>query len=143
MTLGCGMIPIGDDVMGRTMFAVAVGTTLLVGQAVANSIPAASIDAPDSETAESSFELMWDAPAECPQSGAIKSDVLRLAGGSADYSRRIKVVAVVRRDPVGSWTLVLDTELDGETGERVLSGRSCQSVSGCSRWGSCLRFAPW
>lgn len=129
MTLGCGMIPIGDDVMGRAVFVVAVGTTLLAGRAGADSIPAASIAAPDSEMTGSSFELMWDAPAECPQSDAIKSEVLRLAGGSANYSRRIKVRAVVRPNPVDSWTLVLDVELDGETGERVLSGRSCQSVS--------------
>jgi hypothetical protein len=124
----CAFRPVGGDVMPQIMLFVTVGI-LVAGQAAGHSLSAASIAAPVTRTTESPLDLVWDAPPECPHGDAIKSDVLRLAGGSAVDSRRIRVWVVVRRNAAADWTLALATELDGDTGERVLSGQSCRSVS--------------
>ena len=75
------------------------------------------------------FKLDWTAPADCPDGDHIRSEVLRLAGTSARSSRQLNARAVIRPDERKSWALALSTDLDGITGERSLSGISCQSLS--------------
>lgn len=75
------------------------------------------------------FDLAWDAPAECPNRESVSSDVLRLVGIQAVSPRRLRAQVTIRWDVITRWTLTLATDIDGVTGERILSGNSCQSVS--------------
>jgi hypothetical protein len=54
---------------------------------------------------------------------------LRLLGASLPEGRRLSVRASAVRPDAEHWTLTLRTLLDGVPGERVLSGRSCRTVT--------------
>jgi hypothetical protein len=74
------------------------------------------------------FDLTWDAPAGCPDGDAVKTDVLRLAGSWASNPHRLKAKGGIRRHAESGFSLLLATELDGESGERTLTNTSCQSL---------------
>jgi hypothetical protein len=75
------------------------------------------------------LELDWQLPPECPGRVEVEREVLRLLGTSLPEGRRLGVRATVVRPGRDRWTLTLQTLLDGVSGERVLSGRSCRAVT--------------
>jgi hypothetical protein len=104
---------------------------LLVSEAMASPLqrPATVAQASTDRMVAPPLDLVWSAPAGCPDGGAIKSEVLRLAGAGTRNSRHLKARASIRPDAETGWTLALATDLDGVPGERTLAGQSCQSLS--------------
>lgn len=77
----------------------------------------------------SPIDLVWSAPADCPDGSAVRSEVLRLAGTRASLLHHLKAQASIRPAAGPGWILSLATDLDGVAGERTLSGVSCESLS--------------
>lgn len=73
--------------------------------------------------------LDWDAPPGCPDGAAVRAEVRRLTGPTETGPRHLTARASIVPAADGTWTLALTTELDGVTGERILSGASCESLS--------------
>jgi hypothetical protein len=90
---------------------------------------AASDQPPAPESVGIPIELDWIAPPECPDRDAVRAEVLRLVGNAAASTRHLTVHASIRPAEREGFVLSLKTDLDGETGERTLSGVSCQSLS--------------
>ena len=120
----------GDVMKVRALGFAAVGI-LLLSEAMASPVrrSATVAQASTDGTVASPLDLLWSAPAGCPDGDAIKSEVLRLAGTGTRNSRHLKARASIRPDGETGWTLALATDLDGVPGERTLSGQSCQSLS--------------
>jgi hypothetical protein len=89
----------------------------------------AQIEAPATPAMVSPIDLVWSAPADCPDGNAVRSEVLKLAGSQASSARHLKARAAIHPAAGAGWILSLMTELDGVTGERTLSGVSCESLS--------------
>ena len=88
-------------------------------------LPALAAAQPDS----SPLLLDWDAPVQCPTGADVRNEVMRLLGTSASSGQSLSVRAAVTADGESRWTLTLKTSVNGESGERVLVGRSCRAVT--------------
>jgi hypothetical protein len=75
------------------------------------------------------IDLEWDVPPGCPDSTAVRAEVLRLTGPTTQGSRHLKASASILPTVGGTWTLSLATNVDGVIGERILSGGSCESLA--------------
>jgi len=75
------------------------------------------------------FELVWNAPSDCPDAASIRRSLARLLATGTRTSRRLRADARLEpaRDTV--FTLTLRTELGGMVGERILQGHTCAAVS--------------
>lgn len=79
------------------------------------------------------LSLVWSAPRECPQTAGVRqlvADYLgeaRLAQASPT-ARVLRATATIRHHG-GRWDLKLETELDGEPGERTLEASTCADVA--------------
>jgi hypothetical protein len=85
---------------------------------------------------DASFVLDWDAPASCPDGEDVRATAIRLAGNDVRAAHRLMVrVRVARADPpradppASGWSLHMVTDLDGLTGERRLTGGSCEALA--------------
>lgn len=75
------------------------------------------------------MDLDWDSPPGCPDSTAVRAEVVRLTGPTTQGSRHLKASASIQPAVGGGFTLSLATNVDGAIGERLLSGGSCESLS--------------
>lgn len=80
------------------------------------------------------LSLSWSAPSECPQRAAalaLVADYLGIAklATESPAARVLTANAVIRRRERG-WELKLETNLDGEPGERTLSAATCADAAG-------------
>lgn len=75
------------------------------------------------------IELDWEAPPGCPDGDSVREEALRLIGPMAQGTHHLKASAAISPAVAKGWTLSLATDLDGVTGERTLSGTSCESLS--------------
>lgn len=76
------------------------------------------------------FDLVWHAPAECPDAGAVRHDVDRALGGRHTVARAadLHVRAVVTPAAAGM-SLRLETAQGGEAGVRVLTAPACAELA--------------
>jgi hypothetical protein len=81
------------------------------------------------ERIQSPLDLDWDAPPECPSRDAVRAEILRLTGPPLERVRHLRARVVIRPAADAGWTLTATTDLDDTTGERALSGISCESLS--------------
>lgn len=78
----------------------------------------------------SALQLTWHAPEGCPSGPEVEAQVADLLGHrEMPTSRRLVAVTTVVRTERGSWTVRLETNLDGTTGQRVFEGDSCKTVA--------------
>ncbi len=73
--------------------------------------------------------LDWAAPVGCPTASEVESEVEHLVGTTFPSERRLWVRANLVEIAAHRWTLTLQTRVDNESGERVLSGNSCRAVA--------------
>ena len=75
------------------------------------------------------FTLSWQAPPDCPTPQDVRAEVERLLGGAnrllADRGLRAK--ASVAHDQ--TWSVSIETELDGRPGRRSVEAASCQDLA--------------
>jgi len=89
----------------------------------------AQSQAPGEPSANASLALDWTAPAGCPDGNAVRADAIRLAGATAPGARHLKARASIAPATGTGWVLSLTTDLEGVSGERTLSGVSCESLA--------------
>jgi hypothetical protein len=78
----------------------------------------------------SALQLTWRAPAGCPSAAEVQAQVVELlAGRDVPASRRLLAVTSVERTDRGAFTVHLETNLDGASGERTFEGDSCKTVA--------------
>jgi len=100
----------------------------LLGAGATCAVSPAAAQAPAAATARLALE--WDAPAGCPDRGAVLTQVAGLLQGSdssADPSL-VAVRATVTSSTEAAWQLRLETSRAGATGERHLEGGSCAAL---------------
>lgn len=73
--------------------------------------------------------IRWVGPDECSAQSELELRVQRLLGGSqraasVPYSARI----TVRKEGEHDWRARIETEIDGQSGQRMLSGESCSAL---------------
>jgi hypothetical protein len=76
-----------------------------------------------------SLALTWQAPHDCPDETSVRRSLDRLLSAGESTSRHLMAEARVEPSSDSAWTLTLRTELDGVVGERILHGRSCDTVT--------------
>jgi hypothetical protein len=89
----------------------------------------AAIALPTALAQPASFTLSWEAPAECPDEGRVRSAVERLLGEGQPPPAHVSARARVEHTASGHWNVRLTTVRDGATGERVVESDSCQSLA--------------
>ncbi|HEY2900304.1 MAG TPA: hypothetical protein VGL59_07000, partial [Polyangia bacterium] len=106
------------------------------GQAAAALIAALATAAPlaaraDDEQPPPELTLSWRAPADCPSAADVEGQFARLLGGVRRKPSRkhLDATATVTRTPGNSWSVQLQTMLDGVPGQRTLEGDSCWTVA--------------
>jgi hypothetical protein len=78
----------------------------------------------------SALQLTWRAPEGCPSGAEVEAQVGELLGArQMPTSRRLVAVTTVERTDHGTWTVRLETNLEGSTGQRVFEGDSCKTVA--------------
>jgi hypothetical protein len=73
-----------------------------------------------------SFDLTWDAPADCPSAQEVERDIMRLIGESS-HERTVRASAVVTGNDDG-WRVRVRMETGGEISERSLSAPTCRAL---------------
>jgi|GEM_PF-1794040 len=81
------------------------------------------------EPATNPLALNYRTPDECPPAASFSASVMRLVGSVQKLTRHVKADIEVRGSTRGGFQLILLTDVDGIPGERVLRGRSCESVT--------------
>jgi hypothetical protein len=77
-----------------------------------------------------SFELAWDAPADCPSETEVRAAVLRLLRSApASTEERLFVRARAREAADGTWHGSVQTKFAAQTGERELDAESCRALA--------------
>lgn len=109
------------------------GTLCLAALGVAS---AGSAWAQSSQT----LDLRWDAPAVCPTADEVRADVQRLVGDAPAQATLSATAIVENRGEV--WQLTLETNLNGQRGERQLEGPTCKSVAGAAALTLALMLNP-
>jgi hypothetical protein len=80
--------------------------------------------------ADAALQLTWRAPEGCPSGAEVQAQVAELLGGrDLPASRRLVAVTTVERTERGTWTVRLETMLEGTSGQRVFEGDSCKTVA--------------
>jgi hypothetical protein len=81
--------------------------------------------------AQTSIELAWDAPPECPQEPAVRARLNSLVGKPAQARRRLQ--AVGRIEHVGKrYRLTLSVRERGSVRERTMNADSCDDLGGAA-----------
>jgi hypothetical protein len=78
---------------------------------------------------EGTFAFAWHAPEGCPSQEQVRSEIVRLLGGSIP---RVDGEELEARAEVGhgvAWSVALATRHAGRTGSRLIAAPSCQSVA--------------
>jgi hypothetical protein len=81
------------------------------------------------QTAASNIDLDWDAPSECPASGAVTAEVDRILAGSPARAARMRAQGIVSRSSPDKWHVELFLRGAEWEAKRGLDGPSCASVS--------------
>ena len=100
------------------------GSPAMVGLALACSTFAWSGLAPAQNTR--SFDLVWDAPPECPSAQEVERDIARLIGESS-HERTVRASAVVSSTDDG-WRVRVRMETSGEISERSITAPTCRAL---------------
>ncbi len=79
--------------------------------------------------AQSRLSLSWSAPAACPTSDAVESEVARLLVGPIPTGGSPIVATADATEVDGRFELRLGTEVDGERGERTLRADRCDELA--------------
>jgi hypothetical protein len=75
------------------------------------------------------LELVWDAPAECPDATQVRAQVEALVSNDDKRApRSLRARAQVRRGEAGSWHLIVVLASERTRDERELVGDSCQAL---------------
>jgi hypothetical protein len=75
------------------------------------------------------LELVWDAPAECPDAAQVRAQVDALLPNDGERApRSLRAKAQVIRGEAGSWHLVLVLVSERSLDQRELVGDSCQAL---------------
>src|SRR5258708_15178875 len=78
----------------------------------------------------SALQLTWRAPEGCPSAAEVEAQVTELLGDRAmPTSRHLVAVTTVEKTERGAWSVRLETNLDGSTGQRVVEGDSGKTVA--------------
>jgi hypothetical protein len=80
-----------------------------------------------SSSAQSTGELVWDAPAECPSHDVVEREIARALGGAP--RRDVRADAKVERIAAASWRLHLATEVAGHVSHRELDAPTCAELA--------------
>jgi len=81
--------------------------------------------------AQTSIELTWDAPSECPQEPAVRARLNALAGKPAQPRRRLQAVGRIER--VGKrYRLTLSVRERDAVRERTMNADSCDDLAGAA-----------
>ena len=76
-------------------------------------------------------QLVWQAPANCPQEAQVRQKLRDLLGASASDAARSRLRAEGRIEPVGErFRLTLNIHYDLVNGTRVVQASSCEDLSG-------------
>jgi hypothetical protein len=75
------------------------------------------------------LDLEWVAPPGCPEKADVAAEVERLVGTELASRRHLTVRAVVAAIGPDSYSLSLQSVLDGVSGERTLTATSCRAVT--------------
>ena len=76
------------------------------------------------------LQLTWRAPEGCPSAAEVEAQVTELLGDRAmPTSRHLVATTTVEKTDRGAWSVRLETNLDGSTGQRVFEGDSCKTVA--------------
>lgn len=76
------------------------------------------------------LQLAWHAPEGCPSGAEVEAQVSALLGDrEMPASRHLVAVTTVERTDRGAWTVRLETNIDGATGQRIFEGDSCKTVA--------------
>lgn len=70
--------------------------------------------------------VVWDAPASCPDGGALQAELARRIGDGA--AARISEIRVRAAPQAGGWNLVVALVEDGLVRERSLTAESCEAA---------------
>src|ERR1700759_803366 len=88
------------------------------------------------------FELDWRAPAGCPSSDRLRSEITRLIGPNAHPEGTTHVSGEVSAQDNGTFLVKLELEQNGRPGERTLTGATCAEVSRAAALLIALAIAP-
>ncbi|MBN1605551.1 MAG: hypothetical protein JW940_02905 [Polyangiaceae bacterium] len=88
------------------------------------------------------FDLVLEAPSECPDARALRDQVARLASVDAGTSGRLVARVTIETIGHGRWSLTMQTEQNGRQGERALDGPSCRAVTDAAALTLALMLNP-
>lgn len=75
------------------------------------------------------LDLVWEAPADCPDAASVEREVRRLLGPAPPPSGDPAKAAAAVSPLEHGWRVVLLTEVHGVHGQRTLEARSCEGLA--------------
>lgn len=96
-----------------------------------------------SAAAESEARLRWSAPAQCPESAAVETEIEALSGMTLADVEAISVDAVVEQGEDGGYRLSLRIETDTGAQTRTLQSPDCEALVGVAATLVAVTMQAW